>query len=76
MAVLYSVPPKVQQYLRELHISLPGEVREYFVQTGSIGGKRRAALHSKAELRAWGKLGGRPRKDGSHSARPDKKGGK
>jgi hypothetical protein len=52
---------------------MPDAVREYFRQTGSIGGKKRAALHSKAQLRAWGKLGGRPRGTGKHQT---KKGGK
>jgi hypothetical protein len=37
----------------------------YFQLTGSIGGKKRAALYTKEEIRQWGKLGGRPRKDTS-----------
>jgi len=46
---------------------------KYFQLTGSIGGKKRAALYTKAQIREWGKLGGRPRKD----ARKDsQKGGK
>jgi hypothetical protein len=51
--------------------SMPEAVKAYFRQTGSIGGKKRAALYSKAQLQAWGKLGGRPRKDvvGKHAAR-------
>jgi hypothetical protein len=27
---------------------------------GRVGGRRRASLHTKAELSAWSKLGGRP----------------
>jgi general stress protein YciG len=50
-------------------ISMPGDVREFFRQTGSQGGKKRAAMHDKEELRAWGKLGGRPRKDASGNAK-------
>jgi len=41
---------------------IPDDVLEYFRKAGSVGGKRRAAKHTKAELREWGKLGGRPRK--------------
>ena len=55
---------------------MPAGVREYFRQTGSIGGKKRAALYSKAQLRAWGKLGGRPRKDATRPGQHPKKGGK
>ena len=55
---------------------MPAGVREYFRQTGSIGGKKRAALYSKAQLREWGKLGGRPRKDGPLPRQHSKKGGK
>ncbi len=42
---------------------LSGEVKEFFRQTGAMGGNTRAARYSKAQLRKWGKLGGRPRKD-------------
>ena len=35
-------------------------VREYLAKIGSKGGKARAEHHSKAELRQWAKLGGRP----------------
>ncbi len=48
----------------------------YFRLTGSIGGKKRAALYSKAQLREWGKLGGRPRKDSSGSEHGAAKGGR
>lgn len=44
---------------------MPEGVKMYFRQTGSVGGKKRAALYTKAQLREWGKLGGRPRKDGT-----------
>jgi hypothetical protein len=40
---------------------------EYFRKTGSIGGKTRAAKYSKAELREWGRLGGRPRGSGKRT---------
>ena len=53
---------------------MPDAVKEYFRLTGSIGGKKRAALYSKAQLREWGKLGGRPRKD--EAKKHAKKGGK
>ena len=43
-------------------LSIPDSAMRYFRLTGSIGGKKRAALYSKAQLREWGKLGGRPRK--------------
>jgi len=52
---------------------MPDAVKEYFRLTGSIGGKKRAALYSKSQLREWGKLGGRPRKDAGKNAN---KGGK
>ena len=42
-------------------IHIPPEVMTYFQKTGSLGGKARAERHTKAELREWGKLGGRPR---------------
>jgi hypothetical protein len=37
-------------------------VREYLASIGRKGGKVRAERHSKAELRQWAKLGGRPQK--------------
>jgi hypothetical protein len=45
---------------------------EYFRKTGSIGGKRRAAKHTKAELSKWGRMGGRPKGSGKRQ----RKGGK
>jgi hypothetical protein len=51
-------------------VRIPDEVLDFFRKAGSVGGKTRAAKHTKAELREWGKLGGRPRK------KQAKKGGK
>jgi hypothetical protein len=56
--------------------SMPDEVKAFFRQTGSQGGRKRAALYSKAQLCEWGKLGGRPRKDGSRPGQAPKKGGR
>ena len=53
---------------------MPPEVKAFFCQTGSTGGKKRAALYSKTQLREWGKLGGRPRKGGSKAKAARKKG--
>jgi hypothetical protein len=53
-------------------IRIPNDVLEFFRKSGSIGGKRRAAKHSKTELREWGRLGGRPKGGGKGK----KKGGK
>ena len=55
-------------------IRIPKDVMEYFKKTGSIGGKARAKQHSKEQLSAWGKLGGRPKRSGKKQAK--KKGGK
>jgi len=57
-------------------LSIPDSAMRYFRLTGSIGGKKRAALYSKAQLREWGKLGGRPRKDSSGSEHGAAKGGR
>ncbi len=40
---------------------IPEDVLNYFRQKGSKGGKTRAKKHSKEQLSAWGKLGGRPK---------------
>jgi hypothetical protein len=56
--------------------SMPDEVKAFFRQTGSQGGRKRAAVYSRAQLRAWGKLGGRPRKDGSRPGQAPTKGGR
>jgi hypothetical protein len=37
-------------------------IREYLAEIGRKGGQERAKRHSKAELRKWAKLGGRPPK--------------
>jgi len=47
---------------------IPESAMKYFRLTGSIGGKKRAALYTKEQRQAWGKLGGRPRKDGNRPA--------
>ncbi|MBZ5637085.1 MAG: hypothetical protein LAO55_28510 [Acidobacteriia bacterium] len=44
-------------------IAIPQVAMKYFQLTGSIGGKKRASLYTKEQIREWGKLGGRPRKD-------------
>ena len=48
-------------------LRIPDDVMEYFRKTGSMGGKARARKHTKEELSAWGKKGGRPK--GSVQAR-------
>ena len=53
-------------------LSIPEDVMEYFRKAGAMGGKTRAAKHSKKQLSEWGKLGGRPRRSGEK----EKKGGK
>jgi hypothetical protein len=54
-------------------IAIPPAAMKYFKLTGSVGGKKRASLYSKDQIREWGKLGGRPRKD---APKDSKKGGK
>lgn len=54
-------------------IAIPPSAMKYFQLTGSIGGKKRASLYTKEQIRQWGKLGGRPRKDATKGF---KKGGK
>ena len=51
---------------------IPRDVLKYFQRTGAEGGKARAAKHSKEQLSAWAKLGGRPKGSGTKQ----KKGGK
>lgn len=46
---------------------IPGDIvteiqRQARIETARAGGKERAVRHTKAELRAWGKKGGRPKK--------------
>ncbi len=55
-------------------LSIPEDVMEYFRKAGAMGGKTRAAKHSKKQLSEWGKLGGRPKGSGKKTA--EKKGGK
>lgn len=43
---------------------LPADVLKFFQKTGAKGGKARAERHSEEQLRAWGKLGGRPKGSG------------
>lgn len=45
-------------------VKLPPAILEFFQKTGAEGGKARAARHSKAELSAWAKKGGRPKGSG------------
>jgi hypothetical protein len=54
-------------------LAIPPAAMKYFKLTGSVGGKKRASLYTKDQIREWGKLGGRPRKDASNDS---KKGGK
>jgi DNA invertase Pin-like site-specific DNA recombinase len=50
--------------------SLSPSVRNYLAEIGSKGGQTRARRHARAELRAWGRLGGRtPRLDAKALAR-------
>jgi hypothetical protein len=51
---------------------IPDDVMEYFRKTGAMGGKARAAKHSKNKLSEWAKLGGRPKGSGKKRS---KKGG-
>ena len=53
-------------------LTIPDSAMKYFKQAGAIGGKTRAAKHSKKQLSEWGKLGGRPKGTGKNQ----KKGGK
>src|SRR5580693_1771893 len=43
---------------------IPKDVLKYFQRTGAEGGKSRAKKHSKEQLSAWGKKGGRPKGSG------------
>ena len=54
-------------------LRIPNDVMEYFKKTGAMGGKARAERHSKKQLSAWAKLGGRPKGSGKKQT---KKGGK
>jgi hypothetical protein len=43
---------------------------EYFRKTGAMGGKARAKNHSKQQLSAWGRMGGRPKGSGKKRKTP------
>ena len=40
---------------------MPENVLKFFRATGAQGGKARVERHTKEELSAWGKMGGRPK---------------
>lgn len=40
---------------------MPEAVLEFFRKTGAQGGRARAAKHTREELSAWAKRGGRPK---------------
>jgi len=42
-------------------LRIPDDVMAYFRKTGAAGGRARARKHSKEQLSAWAKLGGRPK---------------
>ena len=46
---------------------------EYFRKTGAMGGKARAAKHSKKQLSEWAKTGGRPKGSGKKQAKKGSK---
>jgi hypothetical protein len=48
----------------------PQSISEYLSALGKKGGAARAKKHSKSQLSAWGKLGGRPRKDAKTKVKP------
>ena len=50
-------------------LRIPDEVLDYFRKTGAMGGKARAKKHSKRQLSAWGKMGGRPKGSGKKQSR-------
>jgi hypothetical protein len=56
--------------LKKIHI--PPGAMEYFRKTGAAGGKARAERHTREELAAWGRKGGRPK----GASKKAKKGGK
>ena len=57
-------------------LMIPDSAMKYFRLTGSMGGKKRAELYTQEQLREWGKLGGRPRKDAGVAQSRSKKGGR
>ena len=54
-------------------IRLPENVLKFFKQTGAQGGKARVERHTKEELSAWGKMGGRPKGSGKKSRATEEK---
>lgn len=48
---------------------IPEDVLNYFRKQGSKGGNTRAEKHSKEQLSAWGKKGGRPKGSGKKQAK-------
>ena len=54
---------------RPIKPEMPVEVREFFIRTGSLGGKKRAETHTAEELAAWGRKGGRPKGSGKKTAK-------
>ena len=51
---------------------IPRDVLKYFQRTGAEGGKARAKKHTKEELSAWGRMGGRPKGSGKRTKTPKK----
>jgi hypothetical protein len=43
-------------------VQMTENVKKFFQQTGALGGESRARNHTPAELSAWGRMGGRPKK--------------
>jgi hypothetical protein len=43
---------------------MPENVLRFFRETGAQGGRARVQRHTKEELSAWGKMGGRPKGSG------------
>jgi hypothetical protein len=42
-------------------IVIPENILKFFKKTGAQGGRARVQRHTKEELSAWGKMGGRPK---------------
>jgi hypothetical protein len=55
---------------------IPKDVLKYFQKTGAEGGRARAERHTKEELSAWGKKGGRPKGSGRKQVKKKRKGEK
>jgi hypothetical protein len=50
-------------------LKITPEVREFYKQLASVGGKARAKKYDHATLSKWAKLGGRPRKQDAQTKR-------